>query len=1202
MGSVDVRALSSLVKQSEINQQSAVNRILSGSEPRTGPMVPASFSSSTVGTITSFQGLNETQGGGYVPPDVVDAAGPSHIVEMVNLAGEIFTKQGTLIENFPLASFFLAGPLTQSHRMSDPQVLYDAQSQRWFASIIDLRIVLVGSQDFSYNNVTIAVSGSSDPTGTWKVYSVRIGEVLPDQPVIGVSDDKFVVSVNDFDGFVGPFIGAQYWVLNKNEMVAGSSAIDLDSFGPDGSLESVHPAQSLSPTTTQYMVTTGAGQVLSSSNLVQLFAITGTPPLPVTVNKVSLTVSSVFNPPAGAEPNPSYTINTGDHRVLRAVWFQDNLWYSLTDSCVPSGDTTSRSCARFTEINTAGQYVAQDFDLGAPGQYYYYPAVSMDGNGNMEAIYGYSSSTIYPSLAVAGQLSTDPANAVAQPITLQVGSAIDSSGRYGDYFGAAPDPSDPTLVWVGGEYNANSAWSTVIGSITMTPKLVLSANPAYLDIATNSSATSTISVRSAGFSGIVSLSATISSANGPTASFNPSSVTLSNGANANSTLRITVPSTTPVGPHTITVTATGTGVSKQLQIPLTVGPDFTLTANPASISIQAGSTATSTLTLTSLNSLAGTITLSGVSVPAGPSISLTPASVTLLAGGTATSTLSINSNAPGFFTITVIGTKGSLRHAATLTLLVVGFTMSTNPGSFAVPAASSGTSKLAISSANGFGGNVQLSVTVSPTGPTASFSSPRVILPVGGSNSSILTVSVPSGTAAGVYTITVAGTNASESATVQLTTVVTPISVNINNTATFTGVKVVTAGTLSVDSPSSSITVSGTVSVTATNATTGTLLFSKTYTITKYPVGSVFLLNVGVTPYPLASVNKVTLSGSTASDTVSVYRTPDINGDGIVNRADLNIISASNGCSLGQTCYNPRADLNADGLVDITDLATAAIDYLATDFIPNFTVSASNTPLLVLVRGSSSMAIPLTSANGFAGTVSLSTITSSTVSATLSPTSATLTSGGSTVSTLTVSSSTRGIFSVNVSITSGALSHSFLITVDVGDFSMFPDYSFLSFFVGGSSNTAIEIWPFDGLAGSITMSTIITPSTGLTATLTPNTVMVTAFGSHNSSRLRVVGTMVGGYTVNVTGTIGSLVESTIVEVNVCQRGTPCNQLAPIHHGGIAQAASEGPKTELDSLETPVSPSRLSTNESVTGASSAHDIRDASLSVTRQRFL
>src|SRR5256885_13208499 len=98
--------------------------------------------------------------------------------------------------------------------------------------------------------------------------------------------------------------------------------------------------------------------------------------------------------------------------------------------------------------------------------------------------------------------------------------------------------------------------------------------------------------------------------------------------------------------------------------------------------------------------------------------------------------------------------------------------MSTNPGSFAVPAASSGTSKLAISSANGFGGNVQLSVTVSPTGPTASFSSPRVILPVGGSNSSILTVSVPSGTAAGVYTITVAGTNASESATVQLTTVV----------------------------------------------------------------------------------------------------------------------------------------------------------------------------------------------------------------------------------------------------------------------------------------------------------------------------------------------------------------------------------------------------------------------------------------------
>jgi hypothetical protein len=1163
-------------------------------------MALAGFSSSAVGVITGFRGLNQSQGGGFSPPDVVDAAGPNHIVEMVNLAGGIFTKQGTLVEAFPLSSFFLAGPLTATHRMSDPQVLYDAQSQRWFASIIDLTTLAVGFRDLSYNNVTIAVSGSSDPTGTWKVYSLRIGEVLPDQPVIGVSDDKFVVSANDFDGLFGPFIGAQYWVLNKNEMVAGASTIDLDSFGPDIGLESMHPVQSLSSTSIEYMVTTGAGQNCCNPNIVQLFAITGTPPLPLSVGKLSLAVSGVFDPPAAVEPDPTQKINTNDHRVLRAVWFQDNLWYSLTDSCVPSGDTTSRSCARFTEISTAGHYVAQDFDFGAAGQYYYYPAVSIDGNGNMEAIYGYSSSTIFPSLAVTGQLATDPMNALAQPRTLKTGSAIDASGRYGDYFGAGLDPSDPTVVWVAGEYDDNSAWSTFIGSITMTPTLVLSANPAYLDIATNSSATSTITVKSAGFSGTITLSASVSPTNGPTLTLSPSSITLSNGVNANSTLKIIVPSTTPVGPHSVVVTASGAGVSKQIPIGLTVGPDFTLTSNPSNVSVQAGPTATSILTLSSLNNFAGTVSLSGISAPAGPSTSLNPASVSLSAGGTVTSTLSVIPSSPGFFTITLTGTSGSLRHTATLSILVVGFTISANPGSFAVPAGSSGSSKLVISSGNGFGGTVQLSATVSPQGPTTSFSSSRVILPPGGSNSSALTLSVPSGTTGGIYTVAVTGTNASESATLQLTAVVTPMSVNINNTGNFTGVKVVTAGTLSVDSPSSSLTVSGAVSVTATNATTGTLLFSKTYTIAKYPVGSVFLLNVGVTPYPLASVNRVTLSGATASDAVSVYRTPDINGDGIVNGIDLNIIAASDGCSIGQACYNPRADLDADGLVNISDLAIAAIDYLATDFIPNFAISSSNTPLLVVVGGSSSAVINLTSANGFVGTVNLSTITSNTVTATLSPASATLTGGGSAVSTLTVSSSTRGIFSVNVSTTSGVLSHSLLITVDVGDFSMFPDSAMLTVTVGGSSNTAIEIWPFDGLAGSIKMSTDITPSTGLGATMTPQTVSVTAFGSHNSSRLKVIGSAVGGYTVNVTATIGSLVKSTVVEVSVCNpRQCP---VAPIPNRGTAQDPSMELQTVLNTIQAGISLPKTAIDESVKAPASARHVQDPLEVVNRQRSL
>src|SRR5207247_7785575 len=90
------------------------------------------------------------------------------------------------------------------------------------------------------------------------------------------------------------------------------------------------------------------------------------------------------------------------------------------------------------------------------------------------------------------------------------------------------------------------------------------------------------------------------------------------------------------------------------------------------------------------------------------------------------------------------------------------------------------------------------------------------------------------------------------------------------------------------------------------------------------------LLPVYVNPYTLSSNILVTISGKTVTPSYSVTRDMDINNDGIVNTADLNIASASFGCSLGQQCYNPRADINADGIVDISDLASMAIDLKST--------------------------------------------------------------------------------------------------------------------------------------------------------------------------------------------------------------------------------------------------------------------------------
>ncbi len=47
----------------------------------------------------------------------------------------------------------------------------------------------------------------------------------------------------------------------------------------------------------------------------------------------------------------------------------------------------------------------------------------------------------------------------------------------------------------------------------------------------------------------------------------------------------------------------------------------------------------------------------------------------------------------------------------------------------------------------------------------------------------------------------------------------------------------------------------------------------------------------------------------------------DVNGDGVVDCADLSLVRAAFGTRVNQAGYNPRADFNGDGVVDIQDLA-----------------------------------------------------------------------------------------------------------------------------------------------------------------------------------------------------------------------------------------------------------------------------------------
>ena len=391
-----------------------------------------------------FSGLDETTAGGYFPSDVQVAVGPNHVVEFVNVAGEIWTKMGASVSIFSLHSFFTIG---NTHSIGDPKILYDSSSGRWFASILDT----------STDTVVLAVSTTSDPTvAGWHIYNMTFGSNCPDQPILGISNDKIVLSSNDFtNNCSGVFTGAQYVILDKSQAIAGTT-VSTQYSTPDLFKISIHPVQSLSSTSTLYMVSTDQ----STMNQVQLFSITGTVPSAV-VGTSNLAISSFQTPPAGVQPGTLSTIDTGDARILDAKWYQNKLWFSFDDGCTPMGDTQTRSCAHIVQINTLSQTITQNMELASSGYYYFYPALSVDSLGNLAIIFGYSSSTIYPSLAVTGQAVNDPANTLEPSIIIASGSVADTSGRYGDYFGAASDPS-ASNVWVAGEYHTGMPWSTFI--------------------------------------------------------------------------------------------------------------------------------------------------------------------------------------------------------------------------------------------------------------------------------------------------------------------------------------------------------------------------------------------------------------------------------------------------------------------------------------------------------------------------------------------------------------------------------------------------------------------------------------------------------------------------------------------------------------------------------------------------------------------
>jgi hypothetical protein len=411
------------------------------------------------------------------------AAGPTRVLEMVNVAGQIFDKTtgAAITSPFSLSSFFSFSYYAQffpvpgeSLNATDPRVLYDTSTGRWYATIL-------GYNPSTFDSgVFLAISKTSDPGASWIAYLIDIepAGLLCDQPKLGYSTDKFVVGCSDFNSS-SIFQGAVTIAASKAEGLAGTS-ITTFSTPPDPSEFGLVPAQNLDSLsgTTAYMAF-NENPTAAGAGVIRVTGTVKNGTSTVSLSAASVPMNATTMPPAAPQKGSTNSVDSSDGRFNSAVVQRGVLYTSGGEGCVPAGDTVTRACMRFVEVSLATLSLVQGATAGVPGKYLVDPTLGLNANGDVVIDYTLSSSTDYPDLELTIQPAGDPNTYVGGGVLIPGNgpyvTTIPPGGtgvRWGDYGAAAVDPSISALVWVGGEYSNGTptgtitTWGTEIGEVS----------------------------------------------------------------------------------------------------------------------------------------------------------------------------------------------------------------------------------------------------------------------------------------------------------------------------------------------------------------------------------------------------------------------------------------------------------------------------------------------------------------------------------------------------------------------------------------------------------------------------------------------------------------------------------------------------------------------------------------------------------------
>ena len=158
---------------------------------------------------------------GIAPPDSNASVGATQIVEVVNISYQVFSKSTghSVFGPAEISHIFsgFAGVCGSGPDYNDPIVLYDKAAGRWLVTI------LASSDGFKTGLECIAVSATSDATGSYHRYAFSFQPNLNDYPKFGVWPDAYYGSYNMFNASK-VFLRAEVCAYPRGAMLAGNAA------------------------------------------------------------------------------------------------------------------------------------------------------------------------------------------------------------------------------------------------------------------------------------------------------------------------------------------------------------------------------------------------------------------------------------------------------------------------------------------------------------------------------------------------------------------------------------------------------------------------------------------------------------------------------------------------------------------------------------------------------------------------------------------------------------------------------------------------------------------------------------------------------------------------------------------------------------------------------------------------------------------